>query len=186
MGMQSVRIALLTSLVAGAPLAAQVPRAMPPGVGPEPGARSTARSAQFFLAHTGELQLTDQQVVRLAAIARRAETRRQALRATRDSLRSRMMAEPIPMDSAARISRRRMMLDQARSVMERAREQERAELRDALAVLTADQQARAWEIRGRGARGYRSARPGRMDPIGRPGRAGFAPRPGAVRRGRPT
>jgi len=35
-------------------------------------------AASMFLAHTGELQLTDAQVTRLAAIARRAEAREKA------------------------------------------------------------------------------------------------------------
>src|SRR5215510_767237 len=50
-------------------------------------------AASMFLAHTGELQLTDAQVTRLAAIARRAESREKAMRARMDSAMSRAKAE---------------------------------------------------------------------------------------------
>jgi hypothetical protein len=42
-------------------------------------------AASMFLARTGDLQLTDAQVTRLAAIARRAETRQNAIHARVDS-----------------------------------------------------------------------------------------------------
>ena len=42
-------------------------------------------AASMFLAHTGELQLTDAQVTRLAAIARRSEARQKAMHARMDS-----------------------------------------------------------------------------------------------------
>ena len=111
------------------------------------------RGAEFLLAHTGELQLTDAQVVRLAAIARRAETRRKAMRTSLDSLRPR---EPVRADSIRRGERMRIPenFDALRRTMEQQRDQERAELRDAIAVLTADQQAQAWEmVSGRGGDG---------------------------------
>lgn len=124
--------------------------------GPVPGAPRGGRpvaapAARMLLAHTGELGLTDAQVVRLAAIARRAETRRSTLRASMDSARQRF-APGQPADSAARRQfRQRMQAD-----MEKAMEAGRIDQRDAIAVLNADQQAKAWELvaaRGRAARG---------------------------------
>jgi hypothetical protein len=108
----------------------------------------------MLLAHTGELELTDAQVVRLAAIARRAEGRRRSLRASMDSVRARF-GDRAPADSAAR----RQMRDRFRTDIDRLREQQRADQRDAIAVLTPDQQARAWDFaasRGRGRMGARS------------------------------
>ena len=95
----------------------QLPRRVMPGVPPGMSADAPLGPAatdgpDLFLAHAGDLQLTDQQVVRLAAIARRASERRRVAPATMDSARS-----------AAH-----------------------ADLRDALAVLTPDQQASAWEM----------------------------------------
>src|SRR5438552_17012766 len=57
------------------------------------------RGAEFLLAHTGELQLTDAQVVRLAAIARRTEARRNAMRTSLESIRPKIAVRP---DSARR------------------------------------------------------------------------------------
>lgn len=82
----------------------------------------------FLLSHPGQLQLTDQQVVKLAAIARRASDRHKALRASFDSLRMQFHRGG---DSGA---------------MEKEHEANHADLRDALAVLTPDQQATAWEL----------------------------------------
>jgi hypothetical protein len=64
------RLLCAAALVAALPLGAQMPG---PGV-------------EFLLARTGTLQLTDQQVVKLAAIARRAADRHKAMRASFDSL----------------------------------------------------------------------------------------------------
>ena len=50
--------------------------------------------ASIFLARTGELKLTDQQVTRLAAVARRASDRRRTMMASMDSIRVRRMAAP--------------------------------------------------------------------------------------------
>jgi hypothetical protein len=82
-------------------------------------------------------------------------------------------------DSAARAELRQRM-EQMRPAMERLREQSRADLRDAIAVLTPDQQARAWERMATGARGERGA-------ALRRGRMGGAPRGAApmMRRRRP-
>ena len=110
-------------------------------------------AAEMLLANTGRLQLTDQQVSRLAAIARRSEARRQALRASMDSARTRF-GGGAAVDTAAR----RQFAERMRTEMTRAREQSQTDRRDAIAVLTPDQQARAWEMiaaRGRAARGAR-------------------------------
>jgi hypothetical protein len=103
--------------------------------------------AELFLSQAGPLQLTDQQVVRLAAIARRADERHRALRTRLDSLRPRFA----PGDSAARRDRRNAP---PTDLFEREREAAHNDLRDALTVLNADQQARAWEMMAmRGMRG---------------------------------
>ena len=127
----------------------------------EPGTMMGGPSlAEMLLSHTGELKLTDQQVVRLAAIARRAADRRTAERARFDSLRATFRA-----DTAAR--RRAFGAQPGQpgplaADMQRMRDQARVDLRDALVVLTPDQQAQAWEMRSlrggpapmaRGARG---------------------------------
>jgi hypothetical protein len=62
---------------------------------------------------------------------------------------------PAAGDTAAR----RAMMQSMRANMERVREQDHADRRDAIAVLTPDQQARAWEMiaaRGRAMRGARA------------------------------
>jgi hypothetical protein len=126
-----------------------------------PGGGRGARGAEFFLAQTGELRLTDAQVVRLAAIARRSAERRRAMRASMDSVapgrRGRMR-----IDSTDRAARMRE-IEAIRARFNREREQSRADLRDAIAVLTPDQQAMAWEMTagppgGRAARGLRFGR----------------------------
>lgn len=114
-----------------------------------------ASPAEFLLAHTGELELTDAQVTRLAAIARRAAARRQAMRSTLDSLRP-GRARGMMRDSTSREQFRQRM-EQMRPAMERLREQAHTDRRDAITVLTPDQQARAWERMAAGARGGRGA-----------------------------
>ena len=135
----------------GPPLHAQ------PGAGS--GAGRAPVGAEFFLARTGELRLTDAQVVRLAAIARRSADRRRAMRASLDSAAG-PMRSGVRADSAARAARARTF-DQMRARFERDREQDRADLRDALQVLTAEQQAIAWEMTARGA-GARASRGSRL------------------------
>ena len=165
----SMRIAsfalLACSLAATAPLGAQ---------GPARGGSPVGNPASFLLARTGELKLSDAQVTRLAAIARRADDRRRAIGAQLDSLR------PAPgralRDSAARAERDRVA-DRMRPALDRLREQEHADLRDAISVLSADQQATAWELVARGPGGGRGAGApgfGRVSGPGR-GRDGFAP-----------
>jgi len=116
-------------------------RAFGPGVrAPRGGAEDIG---SFLLAHTSELKLSDQQVMRLAAITRRSGDRRQAMMRAMDSLATR---RPRP-DS---LGRGQMGPSPAmRAEAERRRDQNRADLREALGVLTPDQFAIAWEI-GRG------------------------------------
>jgi hypothetical protein len=156
----SFRFGVLLSLIAATIAAAQAPGGAPQGPGAGPASRGPGTG--FLLAHTGELQLSDAQVVRLAAIARRAEARRQALRASSDSVLRRFEPGAPRSDSAARAARRRMV-DQMRGNFDRVREQDRSDLRDAIAVLTPDQQARAWEMMARGGRGNQMRGMRRMD-----------------------
>jgi hypothetical protein len=137
--------------------------------------------ASFLLSHTGELKLSDQQVTRLAAIARRSADRRQAAMRSMDSL---MARRPQRRDSAGRGPF--APSPELRANAQRLRDQRHADLRDALGVLTPDQQATAWELsamRG-GARMARGPMPGafgRGRGFGRPGpqfRGGPGPRDG--------
>ena len=153
--MRSLILAGALVAVAGASAVAQAPAA------PVEGRRTPG--AEMLLARTGELGLTDAQVTRLAAIARRSAARRQAMRAAGDSIRTRFTPGTRP-DSATR----RQLADRVRADMQRARDQERADRRDAIAVLTADQQARAWELVSRGG-GRGGMRPGARGMRGRPG-----------------
>jgi len=131
-------------------LSAQLPIA---GGGP------AAPAVEMLLAQTGPLHLTDAQVVRLAAIARRAEDRHRALRTRLDSLRPRRaLGGP---DSTARRTREAFPTD----LFECEREASHNDLRDALAVLSPDQQARAWEMAA--ARRGMGFGPGAMPRIGR-------------------
>ncbi len=98
---------------------------------------------EFLLARTGTLQLTDQQVVKLAAIARRAADRHKALHASFDSLRMQMRRGA---DSAGREHHRGGPPPQLMAAFEKERDAAHADLRDAIAVLTPDQQAHAWEL----------------------------------------
>jgi Spy/CpxP family protein refolding chaperone len=171
---------ILNTVVAFAATAAVVSAQGPRrgfGPGPVPGPRGgmgagagpTRDPAEFLLSHTGELKLTDAQVTRLAAIARRSADRRQAMRTQLDSMRSNFARGGRP-DSAARAGMRQRM-EQMRPQMDRMREQSLADRRDAIAVLTPDQQARAWEriassgrsgFDGGARRGFAGARGPRM------------------------
>jgi hypothetical protein len=156
------RLALLLALALAPALHAQGPESGPgrggrPG-GPPPFARGPGfgwstrgpRGAEgdigsFLLSHTAELKLSDQQVTRLAAIARRAGEQREAMMRSMDSL-----ATSRPRgDSAGRGRGPGMPSPAMRAEGERLRQQRHADLREALAVLTPDQQASAWEIGGR-------------------------------------
>lgn len=138
------RSTLITILVCSAgatTLAAQPPS---PRMGAQGGpGGAVGATAEFLLAHTGELRLTDAQVTRLAAIARRAADRRRTLRARMDSLGAECRP-PAQCDSAARARVRERALAM-RPEMERLREQTQADRRDAITVLTPEQQALAWE-----------------------------------------
>ncbi len=190
-------LAAVVGLAGAITLGAQEPRRQR-GPGPMPGpggmgARGSGAAvddpAQFLLGRTGELGLTDAQVTRLAAIARRSAERRRATRMQMDSLQSQRTPGAGRPDSAGR-ARMRQQFEQMRPAMERLRAQAQTDRRDAIAVLTPDQQARAWEriaasgrTRGGMGRGFRDGRlmhGGRMGMRG-PGRMG--PRYNADRRG---
>jgi hypothetical protein len=131
------------------------------------GGAAGGRGAEFFLARTGELRLTDAQVVRLAAIARRSADRRRAMRASMDSIGS--ARRGARMDSADRAARTREMAA-FRARLDRERDQARTDLRDAIAVLTPDQQAAAWDMAAGGSRGARGARGAQFRRRAGPGR----------------
>jgi hypothetical protein len=116
-----------------------MPRAGGPG-GPSGG------FASMLLAGVADLKLTDAQVTRLAAIARRTAEQRRPMQTRMDSLR-RVMREP-GNDSARRDAMMRRG-EAARTLMEQVATQERAARRDALAVLTTDQVAQLFEMRER-------------------------------------
>lgn len=147
--MRSIVRSLVIGSLVSASASAQGPVA-PMSDAPQGRAFMGPPAASMLLARTGELGLTDVQVVRLAAIARRAETRRAALRASMDSARQRFLPGQ-PGDSVARRQfRERMQADRLT-----AQDAARVDLRDAIALLNADQQAKAWEMvasRGRAAR----------------------------------
>ena len=113
-----------------------------PGFAPGgPGGRPTSpvgATADFLLAHTCHLAHTDAQVVKLAAISRRTDARRKAMEARMDSART--ANRPAPGDTA----RPRRPAGPPPEDMQRTRDQARADIRDAIAVLTPDQQATAW------------------------------------------
>ncbi|HEX7981379.1 MAG TPA: hypothetical protein VF461_22405 [Gemmatimonadaceae bacterium] len=115
-----------------------------PMVGSPMGPGGGGDVASFLLSHTGELKLSDQQVTRLAAIARRSADRRQSAMRTMDSL---MARGPQRRDSAGR--GRFAPSPELRATAERLRDQRHTDLRDALGVLTPDQQATAWELSAR-------------------------------------
>ena len=138
------------------------------GPGGPGGGSAVTDPAQFLLSHTGELKLTDAQVTRLAGIARRSAEQRRALRAQMDSIRPEGMRGERP-DSATR-ARMRQRFDQLRPQMERLRTQSQTDRRDAIAILTPDQQAQAWERiarMGRGGGGDFRAEPAGLRACGR-------------------
>ena len=164
------------------------PRPEPGGLGAgQRGAGPTEDPAEFLLSHTGELKLTDAQVTRLAGIARRSADRRRAMRTQLDSMRPNFTRGERP-DSTAR-AQLRQRFEQMRPQMDRMREQSLADRRDAIAVLTPDQQAQAWDRisrMGRGGgngdsrgmrRGFAGPRGPRMrGDVGPRGGQGFGPR----------
>jgi LTXXQ motif family protein len=113
----------------------------PGGFGGPAGGGPIGATADFLLAHTGDLALTDAQVIRLAAISRRTDARRKTMMARMDSVRG--SARTAPGDSAGGPGRgRRFAPPQAD--MQQMRDQMHTDIRDAIAVLTPDQQASAW------------------------------------------
>ena len=110
-----------------------------PEIGPPP-----LDAASMLLAHTGELKLTDAQVTRLAAIARRTADRRKAMRTSVDSMRA--ANRPTPSTNGPLPTMRQGPPAMQAAQMEKMREQEHADLRDALTVLTPDQLAQGWEM----------------------------------------
>jgi hypothetical protein len=100
-------------------------------------------AASMFLAHTGELQLTDAQVTRLAAIARRAESREKAMRARMDSAMSHAKAE-----AGHDGNGEGMMMMRMRMFMptEAERKAQHEDDREAFSIPTPDQLATAWEL----------------------------------------
>jgi hypothetical protein len=132
-------------------------------------------TADFLLAHTGDLALTDAQVVKLAAISRRTDARRKAMEARMDSART--ANRPAPGDSA----RPRGPMGPPPADLQRMRDQARADIRDAITVLTPDQQATAWMmIADRGGPPLGAAFAGPMGP-GRGRGFGDGGQPGAGR-----
>lgn len=133
--------------------------------------------ASMLLAHTGEFKLSDAQVTRLAAIARRTSDRQRAMRAGMDSMRNTVSA---PANPAPGGDVRMGPTPAMRAMAERMRDQEHTELRDAIAILTPEQQALGWEMMMRRNDGGMRAggAPMRRD-VARPGmrRGAGAPRP---------
>jgi hypothetical protein len=137
------------------------------------GVNPIGATADFLLARTGELALTDAQVVRLAAISRRTDARRKAMMTRMDSARA--AVRPAPGDSAGPRGRGRgpgapggpPPADM--KAMQEMRDQMHGDVRDAIAVLTPDQQATAWMMIAGG-----PALGGRPGPMGR----GFGAGPG--------
>ena len=109
-------------------------------------------AASMFLGCTGELQLTDAQVTRLAAIARRSEARQRAMRSRMDSAMTAMRS----MDYGESVSDggappRAMAMSMVRMVMptESERKAQHEDDREAFSIMTPDQLATAWEMMGR-------------------------------------
>ena len=143
-----------------------------PGRGP---ASPISATADFLLAHTGDLALTDAQVVRLAAISRRTDARHKAMQARFDSART--ANRPAPGDT----TRPRRPVGPPPEDLRRTHDQARTDIRDAIVVLTPDQQATAWMmIAGGGGPPLGAAFAGPMTP-GRERGFGEGSPPGAGR-----
>lgn len=104
-------------------------------------------AASMFLAHTGDLQLTDAQVTRLAAIARRAEAREKAIRTRMDSSMA-TMHERVEAPQDGMPAARTMVMKMMRGPMptEAERKAQHEDNREAFAVPTPDQLATLWEM----------------------------------------
>jgi hypothetical protein len=125
-----------------APVAAQ---------GPGGGARGFGRgplqnAAEFLLSNSTALELSNDQVVRLAELARTSEARQQEVREQMQGVRPQTRDQQ-QIDPAVR--------EQMRGMMEQRRTELTSEREQAIAVLSTEQQAQAWEL-------LASARPQRM------------------------
>lgn len=100
-------------------------------------------AASMFLGHTGDMQLTDAQVTRLAAIARRSEARHKAMHARMDSMVvMRGQSEQSEDGGGARFS----MMMRVPVPTEAERKAQHEDDREAFAVPSADQLATVWEL----------------------------------------
>jgi len=105
----------------------------------------TMDAASMFLGCTGELQLTDAQVTKLATIARRSQARQAAMRARMDSAMTTARMSDGGQDGGAPM----MMVVLRRSMPTDAEQKaQHDDDRDAFAILTPDQLATAWETMG--------------------------------------
>ena len=102
-------------------------------------------AASMFLAHTGELQLTDAQVTRLAAIARRSEAREKAMHARMDSAMTSMHARVEAQRDGNGEPRAAMMMRMPMP-SDADRKAQHEDDREAFSVPTPDQLATAWEM----------------------------------------
>ena len=140
---------------ANAPQGQQPPQQrMGPGMHSKmgPAAMPASGLASMLLARTAELKLTDQQVTRIAAIARRTDERHKAMRASMDSV----MRAHRP-QTGARGMAAGPMPAMGSPMMARMHEQERADVREALQVLSIDQQVDLWmmhSMAGHGMQGH--------------------------------
>jgi hypothetical protein len=104
-------------------------------------------AASMFLGAAGQLQLSDSQVTRLATIARRSASRREAMKARMDSA---MMAAHARVGSAmhdgADGGAMMMMMMSMPMLSSADRAAQHTDDRDAFAILTPDQLATAWEL----------------------------------------
>lgn len=101
-------------------------------------------AASMFLGSTGELQLTDAQVTKLAAIARRARARQDAMRERMDSA----MTAARSSDGQDGVAPMMMVMMRRSMPTDAERKAQHEDDRDAFAVLTPDQLATAWETMG--------------------------------------
>ena len=102
--------------------------------------------ASMFLAHTGDLQLSDAQVTRLAAIARRSEARQKAAHARMDSAMTTMHQKVEAARDGNGAPRAAMMMMRMPMPSEADRKAQHEDDRDAFSVPTPDQLATAWEL----------------------------------------
>lgn len=103
----------------------------------------TMNAASMLLRCTGELQLSDAQVTKLAAIARRAETRENALRARLDSAVTRGRVGSTADGGGEEMTLVRLRLA---APLDAALKAQHEDDREALSIVTPDQLATAWEM----------------------------------------